>query len=33
MTEFQVDQRAIVVHHHLWEGKVGGIKKPAQEGE
>jgi hypothetical protein len=30
--EFHVDQRAIVVHHHLWEGKVAGIKTP-QEAE
>ena len=32
MTEFHVDQRAIVVHHHLWHGKVGGIKS-VQEAE
>ena len=30
--EFHVDQRAIVVLHHVWEGKVGGIKS-LQEGE
>ena len=32
MMEFHVDQRAIVVHHHLWQGKIGGIKNP-QEAE
>ena len=28
--DFQVNQRAIVVLHHIWEGKVGGIKSPRE---
>jgi hypothetical protein len=28
--EFQVNQRAIVVLHHIWEGRVGGVKTPQE---
>ena len=28
--DFQVNQRAIVVLHHIWEGRVGGVKSPQE---
>ncbi len=28
--DFQVNQRAIVVLHHIWQGRVGGIKSPQE---
>ncbi len=32
LAEFRVNQRAIVVHHHVWEGRIGGVKN-VQEAE